>query len=441
MKKYFILVLFIALASLSNSQDTIQYPYPNYMEWPRSNEMYPMIDINTGEYHAVDVSITRMYYPTTREFVVDTPTTIYGIAGMLWRQNEYRTNLRVMLFSAKNSFRNIKLLKTVRWTDSLPMRYVRFDAQWCNVIDSNIYHDLDEKYVDFVPTYEFYFDTPVVATDTILVGYQSLGDDGEVHYNDSANILYIAGQQICCDRSFRKPIWRELIPVTDTNLHVEDSFYYSYPTVYGWGAVLPIITAPCVYDTLTCANVRDFDVRVREDGEVELLWYADEVHPRYQVSVGPEGSDPDTCVIYEVEGSPYVIPGVWDTAVRYEVHIRALCEKECGGEDTTVWSEWSWPVYFGVQLGRPSGVEETGGEVRFVLSPNPARGTVAVTLAEPTGKAVELTVRDASGRKVRSMTFAGQSAMVDISGLAAGSYIVTLVTADGEATSRRLVVE
>jgi len=63
-----------------------------------------------------------------------------------------------------------------------------------------------------------------------------------------------------------------------------------------------------------------------------------------------------------------------------------------------------------------------------------------VTLAEPTGKAVELTVRDASGRKVRSMSFAGQSAVVDISGLAAGSYVVTLSCGRWTA-SRRLLLE
>lgn len=394
----------------------------------------------TQLFSSVTVQSSVYPNPDARVFVVDTPTTIYGIAGSFWRQNEIRSNLRVLLLSAQKRYRNITFLKSVKWSDTLPMKYVLYTAELCGEINPN---DTAKYYEDYVPTYEFYFDTPVVVTDTFLVGIQSLGNDGELHLipgvinYDSTNIINIAIQRYCCDRSYQKPDWLSL----GQYLHVQDSFKYNCYSDLAWGGLFPIISAPCVYDTLTCANVRDFDVRVREDGEVELLWYADEVHPRYQVSVGPEGSDPDTCAIYEVEGSPYVIPGVWDTAVRYEVHIRALCEKECGGEDTTVWSEWSWPVYFGVQRGQPSGVEETGGEGRFVLSPNPARGTVAVTLAEPTGKAVELTVRDASGRKVRSMTFAGQSAMVDISGLAAGSYIVTLVTADGEATSRRLVVE
>lgn len=406
--------------------------------------------MSRGENHVTQlfssVTVQSSVYPTpdARVFVVDTPTTIYGIAGSFWRQNEVRSNLRVLLLSAQKRYRNITFLKSVKWSDTLPMKYVLYTAELCGVPFPFPFPNDTAKYLeDYVPTYEFYFDTPVVVTDTFLVGIQSLGNDGELHLMpgvinyDSTNIVYLVQQRTCCDRSYQKPDWLSL----GQYLHVQDSFKYNDYSGLAWGGLFPIISAPCVYDTLTCANVRDFDVRVREDGEVELLWYADEVHPRYQVSVGPEGSDPDTCAIYEVEGSPYVIPGVWDTAVRYEVHIRALCEKECGGEDTTVWSEWSWPVYFGVQRGQPSGVEETGGEGRFVLSPNPARGTVAVTLAEPMSKAVELTVRDASGRKVRSMTFAGQSAMVDISGLAAGSYIVTLVTADGEATSRRLVVE
>ena len=89
--------------------------------------------------------------------------------------------------------------------------------------------------------------------------------------------------------------------------------------------------------------------------------------------------------------------------------------------------------------GQHNGVDAVDGRTRFTLTPNPARETVTVTIAEPTGKAVEAAVMDAAGRRVRSMTFCGTSASMDTRGLAAGSYIVTLTTSEWTATQRLLI--
>ena len=89
--------------------------------------------------------------------------------------------------------------------------------------------------------------------------------------------------------------------------------------------------------------------------------------------------------------------------------------------------------------GQHNGVDAVDGRTRFTLTPNPARTAVTVTIAEPTGKAVEAAVMDAAGRRVRSMTFSGTSASMDMRGLAAGSYIVTLTTSEWTATERLLI--
>ncbi|MBR1833965.1 MAG: hypothetical protein IJ785_00415 [Bacteroidales bacterium] len=211
MKRTALFTLMMVLLAAAHCQDTVSYPYPAYMEWPRDS----MLAVSEPFYlhtsnSAISIMGTQVWDPYTREFVVDTPTTIYGIAGMFWRQNELKKNFRVLLLSTRNKFQEIHLVKSVKWNDKLPMCYVKCDASWCG------YPGAPEGEVhDYVTTYEFYFDEPVVVTDTFLVGFQSLGNDGQFHIRnslseDSLNTLYLCTQQGCCDHTFRKPVWRRL---------------------------------------------------------------------------------------------------------------------------------------------------------------------------------------------------------------------------------------
>ncbi len=75
----------------------------------------------------------------------------------------------------------------------------------------------------------------------------------------------------------------------------------------------------------------------------------------------------------------------------------------------------------------------------FVLQPNPARGTVRIELPA-SAKGGSLSLCDMSGRELEVRTVEGCTMEWDVSGLAAGAYIVKLVTTEGIAT-RRLLVE
>ena len=75
----------------------------------------------------------------------------------------------------------------------------------------------------------------------------------------------------------------------------------------------------------------------------------------------------------------------------------------------------------------------------FSLQPNPARGTVQIQLPA-TAKGGNLSLCDMSGRELEVRTVEGCTMEWDVSGLAAGAYIVKLVTTEGIAT-RRLLVE
>ena len=67
--------------------------------------------------------------------------------------------------------------KVLRWSDTLPYRYFVYEAIDC-LPTSETY---GKQFMEMVKAYEFYFDTPVVVTDTFFVGYHTLGVDGRQH--------------------------------------------------------------------------------------------------------------------------------------------------------------------------------------------------------------------------------------------------------------------
>ena len=81
--------------------------------------------------------------------------------------------------------------------------------------------------------------------------------------------------------------------------------------------------------------------------------------------------------------------------------------------------------------------QPVGGELAFDVLPNPARQQATVRLAVP---ATQLRVLDLAGRPVRRAVPTGPSAVLDLTGLRPGLYLVQAEGPAGRAT-RRLVVE
>ena len=77
----------------------------------------------------------------------------------------------------------------------------------------------------------------------------------------------------------------------------------------------------------------------------------------------------------------------------------------------------------------------------FSLTPNPAHATVTVALASPCGTDCSLSLRDASGHEVLTMTLAAgsSSATLPLRHLPAGSYFVTLSTPQGSSTQKLIL--
>ena len=75
----------------------------------------------------------------------------------------------------------------------------------------------------------------------------------------------------------------------------------------------------------------------------------------------------------------------------------------------------------------------------FVLSPNPAHGSVQVLLPDE-AMGGRLTLCDLAGREVSAFEVRGPKVDIDVSALPKGAYLVKLATAKG-IVSHRLLVE
>ena len=87
------------------------------------------------------------------------------------------------------------------------------------------------------------------------------------------------------------------------------------------------------------------------------------------------------------------------------------------------------------------GIDNPGmGGIRFTLTPNPAHGTVTV---ESEGVAAAgggtVTVTDAAGKTVLRAALVSDRQRLDIADLPAGTYFVTLTTAEGTSTQRLVI--
>ncbi|MDO7874128.1 GEVED domain-containing protein [Hymenobacter sp. ASUV-10] len=99
---------------------------------------------------------------------------------------------------------------------------------------------------------------------------------------------------------------------------------------------------------------------------------------------------------------------------------------------------------FELLLGRPGSVTGTAAALAspFSVWPNPASGKAAlhVALDAPATKAT-LTLRTVLGQVVATQTFGGNAATLPTTGLAAGTYLLTVQVAGQAPATRRVVVE
>ena len=108
----------------------------------------------------------------------------------------------------------------------------------------------------------------------------------------------------------------------------------------------------------------------------------------------------------------------------------------------TVVSDTAFTALFA--LNAPQSVEGPSQEAapRFSLTPNPARGSVVVTVPDPrdVGGGSTLTLSDASGRRLLTLPVTDPQLTLSLAPYPAGPYFLTLTTPQGSST-QKLVVE
>jgi hypothetical protein len=310
----------------------------------------------------------------------------------------------------------------------MPFRYVVFESRECG-------RNNNDHFIDTASAYEFYFDAPVVVTDTFLVGFHTFGVDGLQHEHyygenrDSTGYVYLVTKQVDCNTGFTRPKWYSIR--NGRTIH---------PCNANWAGLLPIIEEPpCNPDTLSCPVVEELLARPIDSLNVEFIWPSLPHHQFFQVSVCRPGTPPDAGTIYNADSSPLVVTDRWDTTATYVAYIRTQRHRHCHPNDTLVWSDWIGPVtFFGHQPSDPTGIATADRAPQlFTLTPNPAKKRVRVH-SDYALKSVE--VFDAQGRQVLSATAEGNVIELDISQWPSGSYVVRVHTQHGTA-SKRLVVE
>ena len=207
-------------------------------------------------------------------------------------------------------------------------------------------------------------------------------------------------------------------------------------------------------DTLPdCRMVEGFRYLGHRMNRPYFSWEMQEGHTSYEIQCSLFDSNEWSSTYVDRRGS-YVLPRGFQQAANYKARIRAHCRHQCEMHDTTLWGPWSNIVVF---YSSGQWTEGDTGEVgirpvpdstvTFSLNPNPTMGEVTVEVKgerwKVRGGEMTVTVCDASGREVRRQTLLPTTEdtrlRLDLKGLPAGAYFVTVVTPQGSHTEKLVI--
>ena len=274
-----------------------------------------------------------------------------------------------------------------------------------------------------VPCYELYFDTPDrinLMTDTFYVGYERTDEQylrlrvyGGEYDNSLPSNLYVGWSAMFGDTAYRQLS------------HYDEKL---------WGVAFPIVG-------FRCGPMEEYWVDSLAADSAVVRWRRVEQGTLFNVRlVGSDGSD----TTYITADTALALGGLADT-VRYRVMLRKQCRYTTTNYDTTVYGAWLSTLAFGhgPDSSGPGGGDTNAGIgvaqiPAFDLIPNPARGNVSVTLPTEVQDG-RLSVLDMAGRELVSRRVEHPVAVLDVSALPAGVYLVRLTT-DTDVSTRRLLL-
>ena len=422
MKKGLILLSVVLLGGMAMAQDTVTYPCSRYM-----NVNVPY-DTNEGHYlcerghRAIGGRcFNGMVYH------LDAPQLVYGVAVVGGRITHTNDPLSVRI-AQKIEGEGWRFLDSTMWRWARPPdRYIKFIRSGLRCEN---YHD------SVCPVYEIYFDHAIYVNDSFAVGSGYYYSDRNLYPVVGGAPKYLEANSCDINSEYRSQyVTSEDGVVMNPGVNINTR---------GFLCIFPIIVPPDT-DSYICAGVDSVRVQGSGTGWVNVAWASgSDDQDLFQIAYGVRGEDPDHYASVTNQESPRVIfDDAIDTGVYYSVRVRGRCHHRCAVHDTLMWGPWSDLVHFYVGNHEPgTGIAAPEATIAFTLSPNPTSGEVTVVLP-PLGEGAVLTVTDATGREVRRQTLPptteASRLRLDLKGLPAGAYFVTLVTPQGSHTEKLVI--
>ena len=472
MKRLLLTIISVVLLSgmmyAQQDKDTISYPDWRYYYIPL--DTVRAIVPSSGYVYQL---VTAPGYEGNLQYKVIQPLRIYGIAvtpttstngPVFQRANPYHDppyepdppdvdsstlDLYAVLIQKEDS--QFVHVDSVKWHRRSPDKYFRYTTTYTDTVAMGLIQDT------VVPVYEFFFDTPHFVHDSFYVGFRS-------DYVRSPNF----DPAISLDDHYPQQWTWELqgmvvhVPSNPPSENFSETYFQTWynegwavnrlghrPLVRFpafWGGIFPIIVPP---DTDAVVGIPVWGFHRGEDyeGYPVFEWTQTEGQELYEVAYGRADQNPAS---YMVVGTtnPWLIlrDSTLDSTVVYAAQCRSRHHHACALHDTLVWSAWTDTVEFYTGRYRPGsapteGIAEAGDRESFTLSPNPATGSVHCVLEGETFPGGVLTMTDAAGREVLRRELAPQTRdfTFSVAELPAGTYFVTLATAEGSSTKKLVI--
>ena len=260
-----------------------------------------------------------------------------------------------------------------------------------------------------VVCYAYFNDTvfkDVAVHGDYYIGFRRLGNDS-IYYETN---IYMS--PLCIDEHHRQP-WN--YPSNTIRL---DSLGHWLPP-YTSPHALPVLFL--LIDPL-CDSVTGITMRSNE-GCFKISWDSVGRQTRWQVRIIPEATPYNYMTIYRTVDSTHLDYWGLDSGANYYVNVRAYCDY------SGTWSDWSDSLFFH-NTWEHNGIDCVDA-VAVEIGPNPTMGALTVS-CEAAIEEIEL--YDVQGRCALSSKANGTSAVLDLTELPSGSYVLVAHTDKGLAT-------
>ena len=402
------------------ARDTFFYIYQDthYMHYP----LYYHSLAGTQWYASYTPDGVHVNYEEDRSlyygYHADQQTLIYGIAATgVKTPKDYAKEVNSTLsvecdiyaLLLDSGFNHIDSVKWQDWQDDpLPDKYF-------------VYPQMHEGTVlpdTVVPTYEFYFDTPVAVSGPFFIGLRIHNFPDTLSHGP---LLFSVGS---CHDILMKDMLRQ---VYNFRTHTYSNVILRNPL---WGGYFPILTPRrCDSDP-----VRDVRMTSATDTSIILEWYGG-LASQWEVAYS---EDKEGAITYTMTTTVprATLTGLYPSTL-YRAHVRGMCEWD------SVYGEWTPFIRVRTTAHQPDDTTQGPDTVSVDvvglltrLAPNPATGLVTVQSSYSLN---HVAVYDVQGHLVLEQKAAETAATFDVGRLPKGVYVVSIRTAAGTTTKRLLV--